>query len=156
MRRALNPATVPDSPYYAQEIEVIDASQLVFVSGQVGIDPAGRTVDGIAGQARQAVANLNAVLAPDAIAKLTINLTDAEHVEQFMAAAGPKRAAHERRLVQPNAWRPAGRATSGCRRRSRRGCGRARWPWSGGRGRKVQPSRLHRTRSAAQLPEIWR
>jgi enamine deaminase RidA (YjgF/YER057c/UK114 family) len=94
MRAALNPATVPASPYYAQGIEVTGASQLVFVSGQVGIDPAGQTLDGITEQARQAVANLNSVLAeaglaPDAIAKLTIYLTDPEHVGPFMAAAGP-------------------------------------------------------------------
>jgi enamine deaminase RidA (YjgF/YER057c/UK114 family) len=94
MRTALNPATVPASPYYAQGIEVAGASRLVFVSGQVGIDAEGRPLDGIAEQARQAVTNLNAVLAeaglaPDAIAKLSIYLTDPEHVGPFMAAAGP-------------------------------------------------------------------
>ena len=94
MRTALNPATVPASPYYAQGTRVADASQLIFVSGQVGVDPDGKTLDGIAAQAEQAVANLNAVLAeaglsPDAIAKLTIYLTDPAHVGPFMAAAGP-------------------------------------------------------------------
>lgn len=94
MKRALNPATVPTSPFYAQGIEVTGVSRTVFVSGQVGIDPEGRTAEGIAGQARQAVANLNAVLAeaglaPDAIAKLTIYLTDPEHIGPFAEAAGP-------------------------------------------------------------------
>lgn len=94
MKRSLNPATVPASPYYAQGVEVTGASRTIFISGQVGIDSPGRTVEGIAGQATQAVANLNAVLAeagltPDAIAKMTIYLTDAENVGPFMAAAGP-------------------------------------------------------------------
>ncbi|MDQ3307812.1 MAG: RidA family protein [Actinomycetota bacterium] len=94
MKRALNPATVPTSPFYAQGIEVTGVSRTVFVSGQVGIDPEGRTAEGIAGQARQAVANLNAVLAeaglaPDAIAKLPIYLTDPEHIGPFAEAAGP-------------------------------------------------------------------
>jgi len=94
MRRALNPAAVPASPYYAQGIEITGATRTVYVSGQVGVDAEGRTVEGIAGQARQAVANLNAVLAeaglpPDAIAKMTIYLTDPEHVGPFMATAGP-------------------------------------------------------------------
>ena len=40
MKRALNPATVPASPYYAQGIEVTGATRTVFVSGQVAIDPA--------------------------------------------------------------------------------------------------------------------
>ena len=52
MKRALNPASVPASPYYAQGIEVTGASRTVFVSGQVGIDAAGATAEGIAGQAQ--------------------------------------------------------------------------------------------------------
>lgn len=94
MKRSLNPATVPASPYYAQGIEVTGATRTVFVSGQVGIDANGTTAEGIAGQAQQAVANLNAVLAeaglePDSIVKLTIYLTDPENVGPFIAAAGP-------------------------------------------------------------------
>jgi enamine deaminase RidA (YjgF/YER057c/UK114 family) len=94
MKRALNPATVPASPYYAQGIEVTGATRTVFVSGQVGVDAQGATVEGIAGQAQQAVANLNAVLAeaglePDSIVKLTIYLTDPENVGPFIMAAGP-------------------------------------------------------------------
>ena len=94
MKRALNPASVPASPNYAQGIEVTGASRTVFVSGQVGIDPEGRTIEGIAGQSSQALANINAVLAEaglsaDNIVKMTIFLTDAENVGPFIAAAGP-------------------------------------------------------------------
>jgi len=94
MKRALNPATVPASPYYAQGIEVTGSTRTVFVSGQVGVDAQGATVEGIAGQAKQAVANLNAVLAeaglePDSIVKLTIYLTDPANVGPFIEAAGP-------------------------------------------------------------------
>ncbi|WP_154796148.1 RidA family protein [Occultella kanbiaonis] len=94
MLRALNPASVPVSPFYAQGIEVTGPQKLVFVSGQVGVDAQGRTAEGIAAQAAQAVANLGAVLAeaglgPESITKITIYLTDPANVEPFMAAAGP-------------------------------------------------------------------
>ena len=121
MKRALNPATVPASPYYAQGIEVTGSTRTVFVSGQVGVDAQGATVEGIAGQAQQAVANLNAVLAeaglePDSIVKLTIYLTDPANV-------GP---VHRGRGADPAA-RPAGHHDA-----PRRRAGRPRPP---GRGR---------------------
>jgi len=92
MRTALNPASVAASPFYAQGIEVADTTRTVYVSGQVGMDAAGSVADGVGAQAVQAVANVHAVLAeagltPEAIAKVTIYLTDANHVGPFMEAA---------------------------------------------------------------------
>ena len=88
---ALNPATVPASPFYSQGIEIREAGRLVFVSGQVGMTAEGQILDGIEAQAAQAVANLNAVLdeaglSPADLAKLTIYLTDPADVEPFMGA----------------------------------------------------------------------
>jgi 2-iminobutanoate/2-iminopropanoate deaminase len=90
---ALNPTTVPGSPFYSQGIDVRDAGRLVFVSGQVGITATGEIGEGIEAQAAQAVANLNAVLEEAGLtsadlAKLTIYLTDPADVEPFMGAVG--------------------------------------------------------------------
>jgi 2-iminobutanoate/2-iminopropanoate deaminase len=63
----------------------IASGDLVFVSGQVGIDPAsGAVADGIEAQAQQALRNVAAVLAAAGlgmadVVKTTIWLTDAEH-----------------------------------------------------------------------------
>ena len=92
MNRALNPASAPTSlPYYSQGV-VTDSSRLVFVSGQVGVGLDGSVLDGIEAQARQAFENLNAVVAeagltPQDLVKLTIYLTDPEHLGPFMGAA---------------------------------------------------------------------
>ena len=93
MIRAVNPSTVPASPYYSQGSEVRGAERILYVSGQVGVDAGGAVKEGIEDQSRQAVANLGAVLAEadmsvDDLAKLTIYLTDPAHVPGFMAAAG--------------------------------------------------------------------
>src|SRR6185312_832212 len=78
---ALNPVTLPASPFYSHGIQVRDAEHLVFVSGQVGMSAEGEILEGVGPQAVQAVANLNAVigeagLTPAHITKLTIYLTD--------------------------------------------------------------------------------
>jgi 2-iminobutanoate/2-iminopropanoate deaminase len=63
----------------------IASGDLVFVSGQVGIDPAsGAVADGIEAQAERALRNVAAVLAAVGlgmadVVKTTIWLTDAEH-----------------------------------------------------------------------------
>jgi 2-iminobutanoate/2-iminopropanoate deaminase len=88
---AINPATVPSSPFYSHAIEIRDAGRLVFVSGQVGMTAEGTVLDGIGAQAAQAVANLDAVLGeagltPADLVKLTIYLTDPADVEPFVGA----------------------------------------------------------------------
>ena len=90
---ALNPTTVPSSPFYSQGMEVRDPNGFVFVSGQVGMTADGSVVEGIEAQATQAVANLNAVLGEAGLTsadlvKLTIYLTDPADVEPFLGAAG--------------------------------------------------------------------
>jgi 2-iminobutanoate/2-iminopropanoate deaminase len=69
----------PVGPY----AQAIDAGDLVFCAGQVGLDPAtGRLVaGGIAAETEQAIANLAAVLAAaglglDAVVKTTVYVTD--------------------------------------------------------------------------------
>jgi 2-iminobutanoate/2-iminopropanoate deaminase len=63
----------------------IASGDLVFVSGQLGIDPvSGSVADGIEAQAEQALQNVAAVLAAVGlgmadVVKTTIWLTDAEH-----------------------------------------------------------------------------
>lgn len=93
MRRALDPTAVPRSPFYSQGVELSGPQRLVYVSGQVGIGGDGEPLEGIEQQTRQAVKNLEAVLGeaeltPADIAKMTIYLTQADHVGAFMAAAG--------------------------------------------------------------------
>jgi 2-iminobutanoate/2-iminopropanoate deaminase len=63
----------------------IDAGDYIFVSGQVGIDPAsGKVAEGITAQAERALLNVAAVLAaagcgwPDVV-KTTLWLTNADH-----------------------------------------------------------------------------
>ncbi|HWL99220.1 MAG TPA: RidA family protein [Nocardioidaceae bacterium] len=89
---ALNPETVPTSPFYSQGTEIRDSGRLVFVSGQVGMTSDGKVLEGIEAQTAQAVKNLNAVLdaadlTPANLAKLTIYLTDPADVESFLGAA---------------------------------------------------------------------
>jgi len=88
---ALNPATVPGSPFYSQGMRTADG--LVFISGQVGMTADGQVPDGVQAQAAQAVANLDAVLreaglSTEDLVKVTIYLTDPADVEPFMGAVG--------------------------------------------------------------------
>ncbi|HYO40117.1 MAG TPA: RidA family protein [Nocardioidaceae bacterium] len=90
---ALNPETVPSSPFYSQGIETCRPDRLVFVSGQVGMTSDGQVPEGVEAQAVQAVANLTAVLESAGLttadlAKMTIYLTDPEDVGPFMGAVG--------------------------------------------------------------------
>ncbi len=93
MKRALNPATVPTSlPFYSQGVELTEVTRQVMVSGQVGVAVDGSVLEGIEAQARQAFENLGAVVAeagmtPADIVKLTIYLTDPEHLGPFLGAA---------------------------------------------------------------------
>jgi len=63
----------------------IDAGDYVFVSGQVGLDPAsGKIVEGVAAQAEQAFRNVAAILEASGcdwsdVVKVTLWLTDGAH-----------------------------------------------------------------------------
>ena len=82
MRRAISTDAAPKAlgPYS----QGITAGDLVFVSGQVGIDPAnGAVAEGIAAQAEQALRNVAAILAAAGcsmtdVVKTTLWLTDAD------------------------------------------------------------------------------
>jgi 2-iminobutanoate/2-iminopropanoate deaminase len=75
--------------YYAQAIR---AGELLVLSGQVGVDPAtGAVADGVAGQTRQAIANLDAVLRAAggslaSLVKTTCFLTSVDAFAEFNAA----------------------------------------------------------------------
>jgi 2-iminobutanoate/2-iminopropanoate deaminase len=88
---ALNPASVPASPFYSQGIEIRDAGRLVFVAGQVGMTADGTVLQGIQAQAVQAIANLSAILeeagmSPADVVKVTVYLTDPTDLDPFAAA----------------------------------------------------------------------
>lgn len=85
----LNDRPAPES--YSHAIEATGINRILFVSGQVGMAPDGSIPPDIAGQARQAIANLDAVLAQAGmsnrnIAKCTIFLTDEANLGPFMEA----------------------------------------------------------------------
>lgn len=91
MMKAINLPDRPAPAAYSHAIDVTGARRMLFVSGQVGVAPDGGVPAGVAGQARQAIANLNAVLHEAGltnrnIAKFTIYLTDQAHLPEFMAA----------------------------------------------------------------------
>ncbi len=88
----IHPAGYAKSPHYSQGAEVRSPNRTLYISGQVGVDAQGNIGQGIAEQAKIAVANMNAVLAEagmDAgnLAKVTIYLTDESLIPGFMEAA---------------------------------------------------------------------
>ena len=92
MLTAVNLPDRPPHPAYSQGMEAKGAGRLLFISGQVGAGADGVVPAGVGEQTRLAAANLNAVLAEAGLdnrnlAKLTIYLTDAAHLQDFYAAA---------------------------------------------------------------------
>lgn len=92
MLSAINLPDRPPHPAYSQGMEAKGAARMLFISGQVGAGADGAVPASIGEQAKLAVANLNAVLAAaglnnEALAKVTIYLTDAAHLPEFYAAA---------------------------------------------------------------------
>src|SRR5437868_861661 len=93
------PVTSPDAPAalgpYAQaQLLQWGATRLVFTSGQVGIDPkSGALVEGVPAQTRQALANLDAVLAATGlglgdVVKTTVFLVDMADFDAMNEAYG--------------------------------------------------------------------
>lgn len=90
----LNPARDFGSPFHSQGTLVTDIEKLVVVAGQVGVRANGTMGNGIAEQTTIAIENLRAVLAEadldlTAVIKLTIYLTDATHIPEFIEHATP-------------------------------------------------------------------
>lgn len=90
----INPPGYPVHPFYSQAVEARAATRTLYVAGQIGVGADGTFPPDIAGQARNAVANLVNVLAaadmtPADVVKFTIYLTDAANMDAFGAAAAP-------------------------------------------------------------------
>ena len=90
--KAHNPADVV-APFstYSHGVEAPPGARWLHVSGQVGVDPDGRTPEGIEAQAALAFRNLGAVLASAGMAagdvvKLTVYLTHAGDIPALRAA----------------------------------------------------------------------
>ncbi len=100
MTEFTNPATVhkPASPY-SHVAATPAGARWVHVSGQIGIDAAGRTAEGFAAQAEQAWRNILACLAAggmviDDIVKVTTYLVDPAHVPESRAVRARFLAGH--------------------------------------------------------------
>jgi 2-iminobutanoate/2-iminopropanoate deaminase len=89
---------------YAQAVGVRSSGEVVFLSGQLGLDPvSGNLVDGVEEQTRRALGNIEAVLAAagmgrENVVKTTIFLVDLKDFqkvnaiyEQFFAGHEPAR-----------------------------------------------------------------
>lgn len=92
MLTPINPGGKAPAAPYSHGMEAAGFKRMLFVSGQVGAGADGSVPAGVADQARNAGANLNAVLAEAGmtnanLAKVTIYLTDAAHLPEFMAGA---------------------------------------------------------------------
>ena len=86
-----NPALQPPVGY-SHAVSATGIGSLLFISGQVGVAPDGTVPASVAEQTKLAFANVKAMLAQagmDAtnIAKLTIYLTDPNHLGEFMQGA---------------------------------------------------------------------
>lgn len=73
---------------YSHSIRVPAGTELLFLSGQVGIDRDGNVAEGMAAQTRQTLANLVACLTAEGLTvrdlvKLTILLTDAGAIDEM-------------------------------------------------------------------------
>lgn len=86
MLKRLNPEGVPKpgSPY-SQGIEVDPGARWLYISGQVGVSPDGKIVEGIEGQLEQIWRNLLGVLkaagmGPEDLIKVTTFLTRKEDI----------------------------------------------------------------------------
>jgi 2-iminobutanoate/2-iminopropanoate deaminase len=76
---------------YSHTVTVPANAEWLVISGQVGVDPKGKVVDGIRKQAEQAFRNILACLKENGMAKkdlvkFTIFLTDARFIPEYRAA----------------------------------------------------------------------
>ena len=88
----LDPASVhKPGAAYSHSALVPAGTELVFLSGQVGVRPDGSIPDSVAEQAEQVFANVSAVLAahglgPSALVKLTMFLVSGRDIQAVRAA----------------------------------------------------------------------
>ena len=88
-RREINaPEAPPVATYYSQAIEVSGVTRTLYISGQVGVDAAGKLADDFAGQCRQTLLNLQAQLHAasmsfDNVVKLNTILPDLANIGEL-------------------------------------------------------------------------
>jgi len=88
--KALSPASIlPPFSQYSHGVVIPAGHQLVFCSGQLGIDAAGVVPPDCAGQARLCFSNIAAVLAElgwslDNVVRINAFVTGREHLEDYM------------------------------------------------------------------------
>jgi 2-iminobutanoate/2-iminopropanoate deaminase len=92
--RKFNPSGASVPQFYSHGVEVVSPQRMLFVSGQVGVQPDGSVAEGIAEQTRVALDNLRTVLAGaemgmSDIVKTTIFLTDESLFDGFAEAGAP-------------------------------------------------------------------
>lgn len=96
----LDPASVhKPGAAYSHSAVVPAGTELVFLSGQVGVRPDGSLADSVAGQATQVFANISALLAahglgPGALVKLTTFLVAGQDILAVRAARSAFLGAH--------------------------------------------------------------
>lgn len=96
----LDPASLhKPGPAYSHSAVVPAGTELVFLSGQVGIRPDGSTPASVAEQAEQVFANIGALLAahglgPGALVKLTTFLVAGQDIQAVRAARSRFLGAH--------------------------------------------------------------
>jgi len=88
-----NPTTIWPVPgafqkIYSHAVEFSGPGDLLFVSGQIGIDPNGQLLETFANQCQQAMSNVEAVLedadfSTDGLVRLTYFLTDPDHLAEL-------------------------------------------------------------------------
>lgn len=94
MLKLINPPGVAASPAYHHGALASGVKDVLFISGQVGMKEDGSVAEGAGAQAEQAMKNLHAVLKAAemdiaSVAKFTIFVTDAAHVQEVVQAATP-------------------------------------------------------------------
>lgn len=104
--RFTNPPTVhPPLGLYSHTVSVPEGTELIFISGQVGVRPDGSCPTTIAGQADQVFANIVALLDSHGLGP-----TDIVKLTTFMVAGQDGDAVRAARLKHLGAHRPASTA----------------------------------------------
>jgi len=124
--RFLNPATLSKPPTYSHVVEITGPGRIIYIAGQLGLDPSGKLVGApgdFRAQTRQTFENLKLALAAvgatfDQVVKLNNYLTDISHLailrevrDEFINTATPpasttlqiSRLALERALIEVEA-----------------------------------------------------
>ena len=86
--RFLNPATLSKPPTYSHVVEITGPGRIIYIAGQLGLDPSGQLVGApgdFRAQTRQTFENLKLALAAvgatfDQVVKLNNYLTDISHL----------------------------------------------------------------------------